>query len=100
MYTITYFIFENFPGCTVGSTHVESQLKEIKEFTHHRETADRKLKIAHQNYAQARKRLDVDQTSFRIHKGVKTFDFSKKCNIIVTGGMDRIVRIWNPYVPR
>ena len=79
---------------------MESQLKEINQYTHHPGTIDKKMKIAQQNYAQARKRLEVDQAAFRIHKGVKTFDFSKQCNIIVTGGMDRIVRIWNPYVPR
>ncbi|XP_071951711.1 cilia- and flagella-associated protein 337-like [Antedon mediterranea] len=86
-------------GNTVGSTHVESQLREIREMTKSPDTAERKAKIAQQNYAQARRHLDNDQLVFRIHKGVKTFDFSKKKNVIVTGGMDRIVRIWNPYVP-
>ncbi|XP_033119020.1 WD repeat-containing protein 49-like, partial [Anneissia japonica] len=86
-------------GNTVGSTHVESQLKEIREMTNSPDAAERKAKIAQQNYAQAKKHLANDQLVFRIHKGVKTFDFSKTKNIIVTGGMDRIVRVWNPYVP-
>ena len=43
-------------------------------------------------------RLETDQTVFKVYKGVKCFDFSKDKNIIVTGGMDRIVRLWNPYV--
>uniref|UniRef100_A0A670YD52 Uncharacterized protein n=1 Tax=Pseudonaja textilis TaxID=8673 RepID=A0A670YD52_PSETE len=44
-------------------------------------------------------RAEGDQIIFRVHKGVKTFAFSKKNNAIVTGGMDRIIRIWNPYMP-
>ena len=40
-----------------------------------------------------------DQTVFTIYKGVKTFDLSKKHNLLVTGGMDRLLRMWNPYVP-
>uniref|UniRef100_A0A4W3K6E2 WD40 repeat domain 95 n=1 Tax=Callorhinchus milii TaxID=7868 RepID=A0A4W3K6E2_CALMI len=30
---------------------------------------------------------------------VKTFDFCKKSKLVVTGGLDRIVRLWNPYIP-
>ena len=46
-----------------------------------------------------KQRLETDQSVFKVYKGVKCFDFSKDKNIIVTGGMDRIVRLWNPYVP-
>ena len=35
---------------------------------------------------------------FRVRKGVFTFDYSKSNNIIVTGGKDALVRVWNPYV--
>ncbi|XP_078600786.1 cilia- and flagella-associated protein 337-like isoform X2 [Branchiostoma floridae x Branchiostoma japonicum] len=82
-------------GCVSGSTHVEQQLKEI---SHDKSTAS-KSKMPSLAYAQTRKRLDTDETVFKIYKGVKTFDFSKEKNLIVTGGMDRIVRTWNPYVP-
>ncbi len=44
-------------------------------------------------------RSDTDQTVFKIHKGVKTFDLSTAKNVLVTGGMDRVVRLWNPYLP-
>ncbi|PAA61851.1 hypothetical protein BOX15_Mlig030421g10, partial [Macrostomum lignano] len=47
---------------------------------------------------QPRLRKATDQTVFYVHKGVRTFDISKQKNILVTGGMDRIIRIWNPYV--
>ena len=31
-------------------------------------------------------------------QGVECFDYSKKLNILVTGSLDHLVRIWNPYV--
>ncbi|EFB26474.1 hypothetical protein PANDA_002726, partial [Ailuropoda melanoleuca] len=30
---------------------------------------------------------------------VKAFSFCKRKNLLLTGGMDRIIRIWNPYLP-
>lgn len=44
-------------------------------------------------------RCDADQTVFRIHKGAKTFDLCPAKNVLVTGGMDRVLRLWNPYLP-
>ncbi|XP_022093005.1 WD repeat-containing protein on Y chromosome-like isoform X2 [Acanthaster planci] len=35
---------------------------------------------------------------FKIRKGILCFDYCKETNVIVTGGMDRSVRTWNPYV--
>ncbi|XP_011445499.1 cilia- and flagella-associated protein 337 isoform X2 [Magallana gigas] len=70
-------------GCTSGSTRVDQGGNSNAE----------KAKKTN-----ARVRLDADQKVFYVYKGVKCFDFSKDKNIIVTGGMDRIVRLWNPYV--
>ena len=39
-----------------------------------------------QAYAQTRLRLDSDQSVFRVYKGVKTFDYNRDKNLIVTGG--------------
>ncbi|KAM9675026.1 LOW QUALITY PROTEIN: cilia- and flagella-associated protein 337-like [Dama dama] len=36
---------------------------------------------------------------FCIHKGVKAFTFCKGKNLLLTGGMDQIIRVWNPYLP-
>ncbi|XP_038817832.1 WD repeat-containing protein 49 [Salvelinus namaycush] len=44
-------------------------------------------------------RAPCDQTVFPVYKGVMTFDLSKQHNLLVTGGMDRVLRLWNPYVP-
>ncbi|KAL5011758.1 hypothetical protein ScPMuIL_010309 [Solemya velum] len=81
-------------GCTKGSTHVEQQLKELKE-----PQGDKIKQKAFFAYSNTRTRQDADQSIFKVYKGVKCFDFSKSKNIIVTGGMDRIIRLWNPYVP-
>ena len=35
---------------------------------------------------------------FKVNKGVLSFDYSYSLNIIVTGGMDYMLRVWNPYV--
>jgi len=91
------------PGCTTGSTHVEAQLKEVKDVgqKENREPGNQPADRSRTNkytYGQMKNRLDADQAVFKVYKGVKCFDFSKDKNIIVTGGMDRIVRLWNPYV--
>ncbi|KAJ8246405.1 hypothetical protein GJAV_G00267380 [Gymnothorax javanicus] len=35
---------------------------------------------------------------WKIHKGAKCFDFCKSLNLLVTAGMDSLVRLWNQYV--
>ena len=36
---------------------------------------------------------------FKVSRGVTVFAFSETVNLIVTGGLDCLVRLWNPYVP-
>ncbi|XP_062830769.1 WD repeat-containing protein on Y chromosome isoform X2 [Anolis carolinensis] len=81
-------------GCVVGATNVEEQMKEVRE-----PQKDSKTRKVQAILGAPSHRAEGGQTVFRIHKGVKTFAFSKKNNLIVTGGMDRIVRMWNPYMP-
>ncbi|XP_058042426.1 WD repeat-containing protein 64-like isoform X1 [Ahaetulla prasina] len=81
-------------GCIMGATNVEQQMREIKE-----NKKDSKTKKAQEMLGTPSQRAEGDQIIFRVHKGVKTFAVSKKNNAIVTGGMDRIIRIWNPYMP-
>ena len=83
-------------GSTTGSTHVESQLKEIKEQQlkeskeqkENKDPGQEKEKFAKNRYSygQSKERLEADQAVFKVYKGVKCFDFSKDKNIIVTGG--------------
>lgn len=42
-------------------------------------------------------RASHDQTAFSVNKGVKTFDLCGKHSVLVTGGLDRLVRVWNPH---
>lgn len=68
-----------FPGQTMGSTHVESQLRDPTG-------ASKKVQNTTARDMQPRRRMDSDQTVFKVYKGVKTFDFCKEKNVIVTGG--------------
>ena len=68
-------------GQTTGSTHIESQLREANA-----SNVTRKTQASTLRDMQPRRRLESDQTVFRIYKGVKTFDFCKEKNVIVTGG--------------
>ena len=61
----------------MGSTHVESQL---------RDPTGKKVQYSTARDMQPRRRMDTDQTVFKVYKGVKTFDFCKEKNVIVTGG--------------
>ncbi|XP_062516095.1 WD repeat-containing protein on Y chromosome-like isoform X2 [Corticium candelabrum] len=40
----------------------------------------------------------IGRTQFKIPKGVNSFDYSEDWNCIVTGGIDRIIRMWSPHV--
>ncbi|XP_067949364.1 cilia- and flagella-associated protein 337-like [Watersipora subatra] len=86
-------------GSTSGSTNVEGSLKDIKDQgPQSKSDQTRLIKKDDASYFSPRHRLETDQSAFKVYKGVKTFAFSKSRNVIVTGGMDRIVRMWNPYV--
>jgi WD40 repeat protein len=37
--------------------------------------------------------------TFSVHKGVKSFSYCKSRLMILTGGLDRMIRQWNPFVP-
>lgn len=41
-----------------------------------------------------------DQRVFRVRKGVSTVDYCPKNNVIITGSVDQVIRIWNPFVTR
>jgi WD40 repeat protein len=62
-------------------------------------TTSRSIIRHHPIIRTAQTRCDADQTIFKIHKGVKTFDLCTAKNVLATGGMDRVIRLWNPYLP-
>ena len=69
-------------GQTTGSTHVESSLKEMTFGNAPRKPAILPpLREPH-----TKRRLECDETVFKVYKGVRTFDFCKEKNVIATGG--------------
>ena len=47
-----------------------------------------------------RAQVHSDQKVFKVPKGVAMFDYSDKHKVIATGGMDQVVRVWNPFVTK
>lgn len=78
----------------MGATNVKEKLEEIRNVG---KTVKKGKSSA--SLALPRRRAECDHTVFSIHKGVKAFSFCREKNLLVTGGMDRLVRIWNPYLP-
>ncbi|XP_030634021.1 WD repeat-containing protein on Y chromosome [Chanos chanos] len=87
-------VIGNVHSCAVPSTNIQQQLREIEEICH-----EGKLKKVTPILGTPQRRAASNQTVFSICKGVMTFDLCKKHNLLVTGGMDRHVRLWNPYTP-
>ncbi|XP_044925556.1 WD repeat-containing protein 64-like isoform X2 [Mustela putorius furo] len=81
-------------GCTTGTTNVKQKMKEIRGV---RKDVEARREQAF--FGLPQRRAECDQTVFHIYKGVKAFSFCKRKNLLLTGGMDRIIRVWNPYLP-
>ncbi|XP_049432645.1 WD repeat-containing protein on Y chromosome [Epinephelus fuscoguttatus] len=78
-------------GCVLPLTDAEQQLNEIREACY-----EGKTKKIHLSWT-PQLRASCDQTVFSIYKGVKTFDLCQKHSLMITGGMDRLIRMWNPH---
>ncbi|XP_034557358.1 WD repeat-containing protein on Y chromosome [Notolabrus celidotus] len=78
-------------GCVLPLTDAEQQLIEIKEACY-----EGKIKKVQPSWT-PQQRASCDQTVFSIYKGVKAFDLCGKHSLLVTGGMDRLIRMWNPH---
>ncbi|XP_075330688.1 cilia- and flagella-associated protein 337 [Odontesthes bonariensis] len=78
-------------GCVLPLTDLKQQLTEINETCYEGKT--RKIPLSQTPQV----RRSCDQTVFTIYKGVKTFDLCKEHSLLVTGGMDRLIRLWNPH---
>ncbi|KAJ7987525.1 hypothetical protein DPEC_G00327400 [Dallia pectoralis] len=40
----------------------------------------------------------IQNSAFLVRRGILCFDYSPELNILVSGGLDGIVRVWNPYL--
>ncbi|XP_029302381.1 WD repeat-containing protein on Y chromosome [Cottoperca gobio] len=72
----------------------EQQLSEIREACYEGKTKKVQLSWTPQL------RASCDQTAFTICKGVKTFDLCQEHSLLITGGMDKLIRMWNPHFSR
>ncbi|KAM5288019.1 cilia- and flagella-associated protein 337-like [Ctenodactylus gundi] len=81
-------------GCIMKTTNVKQKMKEIRNVR-----KDAKTQKGQAFFVLPQKRAECDQTVFRISKGVKAFSYCRKRSLLLTGGMDRIIRVWNPYLP-
>ncbi|CAJ1065070.1 WD repeat-containing protein on Y chromosome [Xyrichtys novacula] len=78
-------------GCALPLTDAEQQLIEIREACY-----EGKIKKVQLSWT-PQQRASCDQRVFSIYKGVKAFDLCQKHSLLVTGGMDRLIRMWNPH---
>uniref|UniRef100_UPI0037E8F30F cilia- and flagella-associated protein 337 n=1 Tax=Semicossyphus pulcher TaxID=241346 RepID=UPI0037E8F30F len=78
-------------GCLLPLTDAEQQLIEIREACY-----EGKIKKVQLSWT-PQLRASCDQTVFGIYKGVKTFDLCERHSLLVTGGMDKLIRMWNPH---
>lgn len=90
-----FLLFWLFPpwlqGCVLPLTDAEQELTEIREACY-----EGKTKKVQMNWT-PQTRASRDQRVFTVYKGVKSFDLCHKHSVLVTGGLDRLIRIWNPH---
>ncbi|XP_055052839.2 cilia- and flagella-associated protein 337 isoform X1 [Misgurnus anguillicaudatus] len=75
-------------GCLLPSIDLHQRMNDISE-----EERFKKITLG-----KTQRRPACDQTVFAVRKGVMAFDFSKSENLLVTGGMDKLLRLWSPYM--
>ena len=50
-------------------------------------------------YAKRRKKREAEEPrGVGIPKGVNAFEYCAKANIIATGGVDKVIRVWHPHI--
>ena len=50
-------------------------------------------------YSKRRKKKEAEeQRGVGIPKGVNAFDYCARANIIATGGVDKVIRVWHPHI--
>ncbi|XP_016416478.1 WD repeat-containing protein on Y chromosome [Sinocyclocheilus rhinocerous] len=95
--------FQSIPAIVSSSMHEDSALVigSIHPSTYMQEQMREKTEACGEGKStKVAQRATSNQTIFTVPKGVTTFDFCKNRNLLVTGGMDKLLRMWMPYVPR
>ncbi|XP_031194673.1 WD repeat-containing protein 49-like [Mastomys coucha] len=78
----------------MGAMDVKEKLNKIRSARKNVKTGN-----SSESLALPKRQVECNRTVFRVHKGVKAFSFCRRKNLLVTGGLDRIIRVWNPYLP-
>lgn len=87
-------------GCIRPSTNIDPHnVRGASAVSSHRRLSRQGHRRRGRQMPEGRRRQAADQSVFSVYKGVSTFEYCKERNTIATGGMDRIVRLWNPYMP-
>ncbi|XP_021078356.1 WD repeat-containing protein 49-like [Mus pahari] len=81
-------------GFIVGATDIKEKLNEIRNVGKNVKTGNSSASLA-----LPQRQAEYNRAVFRVHKGVKAFSLCRRKNLLVTGGLDRIIRVWNPYLP-
>jgi len=84
-------------GSPTGSTQVEALLQTSRQISMF-STSAKGGGVRTRSSLPAKHRVPGDQRVFRVSKGVSTVDYCPKNNVIVTGSVDQLIRIWNPFV--
>ncbi|XP_073779939.1 cilia- and flagella-associated protein 337 isoform X1 [Danio rerio] len=94
--------FESISSIVSSSAHEETALVigSIHPSTYKQEQMRGTAEVSDERSTKVTQRATCNQTIFIVPKGVTTFDLCKNLNLLVTGGMDKVVRMWIPYVPR
>lgn len=61
---------------------------------------ERSMSLSAKSLEIKRRAPEEGPLTFAVHKGIKSFSYCKEKLVILTGGLDRILRLWNPYVPK
>lgn len=78
----------------MGTTNVKQKTKEIRNVR-----KDVKARKGQAFLGLPQRRAECDQTIFCIYKGVRAFSFRKGKNLLLTGGNNQTIRVWNAYLP-
>ena len=89
LYMQLLLLMINWTGPPKPSTEVgilEQNMKRMSAYTRPRSILPAKRRAVH------------DQRVFKVSTGVSSVDYCPQNNVIITGSVDRVIRVWNPYM--
>lgn len=93
-HTIVYKCIDQLVAVCTGSLIPSTEVSSMLRLTKQSSVAVTKTK----GLLPARRMMTCDYRVFRIAKGISSVDYCSRNNVIVTGSVDRLVRVWNPFM--